>query len=42
MKSVIQDEMIKYFSNKNLMYHIQHGFRKLYSTGTQLLECLND
>ena len=42
MTSIIQGEMIKYLSNNNLMHHGQHEFHKLHSTGTQLLECLND
>ena len=42
IESFIQDEMIKYLSNNNLMHHSQHGFRKLHSIGTQLLEYLDN
>ena len=42
MESVIKDVMTKYLESESLMSACQHGFRKMHSTGLQILECIND
>ncbi len=42
MEAIIRDKMINYLEINNLITAHQHGFLKKHSTGTQLLECVND
>ena len=42
MEALIKDTLLKHLASKNLLSKLQHGFLKQHSTGTQLLECLND
>jgi Reverse transcriptase (RNA-dependent DNA polymerase) len=42
MESIIKDELLKYLLSKNLITRHQHGFLARRSTGTQLIDCLNE
>ena len=42
MESVIKDELLSYLLSKCLITRQQHGFLARRSTGTQLVDCLND
>ncbi len=42
MESVIKAEMLKYARDHKLITKEQHGFLARKSTGTQLLDCVND
>ena len=42
MESIIKDELLTYLLSKHLISRHQHGFLSRRSTGTQLIDCLND
>jgi hypothetical protein len=42
MESVIKDELLTYLLSNGVITRHQHGFLRRRSTGTQLLDCLND
>ena len=42
MESILRDEIITFLIKHDLINKSQHGFLAKHSTGTQLLECLND
>jgi hypothetical protein len=42
MESIIKDDLLYYLLSKGLISRHQHGFLSRRSTGTQLLDCLND
>ena len=42
MESIIRDSILEHLSTNNLITPCQHGFLKKHSTGSQLLECIND
>jgi len=42
MESIIKDDILAYLLTKQLITRHQHGFLSRRSTGTQLLDCLND
>ena len=42
MESILRDEIITFLIRHDLINKSQHGFLAKHSTGTQLLECLND
>ena len=42
MESVIKDDIVAYLFSKGLISRHQHGFLARRSTGTQLIDCLND
>ena len=42
MESIVKDELLTYLLSKHLISRHQHGFLSRRSTGTQLIDCLND
>ena len=42
MESTIKDDILAYLLSKGLITRHQHGFLARRSTGTQLIDCLND
>jgi ribonuclease P/MRP protein subunit RPP40 len=42
MESIVRDSLMVHFDRNNLLNPDQHGFLTKHSTGSQLLECLND
>jgi len=42
MESIIKDDLLYFLLSKGLISRHQHGFLSRRSTGTQLLDCLND
>jgi hypothetical protein len=42
MESIIKDDILAFLLSKGLISRNQHGFLSRRSTGTQLLDCLND
>ena len=42
IEALIKNALLKHLMSKNLLSKQQHGFLKQRSTGTQLLECLNN
>ena len=42
MESIVRDALLLQLNNNNLINPDQHGFLSSHSTGSQLLECVND
>ena len=42
MKAIVEGKLLDYLITNNLITPCQHGFLKKHSTGSQLLECLDD